>query len=349
MQTRLLQTERSYRFQTYFILLILGVLALLSSCGDDSDPISDRVAADNATIKQYLADSSIVALADESGIFYSIDTANAPGDTQPLNGSILSIYYTASVLYGDTYEINTETSGNDPLLLKQGVNAVYPVGLDIGLAYMKQGETFTFYIPSELAYRDFSYSTLIPEYAILVITVELVDIQNEFDIYNQEITLIDDYIRTNQLDSTNIDPITSDTTLYHPLDSVEFMEPGFYYKRQSQGLLNDTLLIGDPASFTYTGYTLDSTEFDRRGLTEPFLFTFGNGSMIEGLEVGMGAMERNEAALFIIPSMNGYKESVFVVPSYLKQDFVDLDIIPQYSAKVAPFEVILFETQLLTN
>jgi FKBP-type peptidyl-prolyl cis-trans isomerase len=330
----------------------------LVTCGEDdiSGDQEDRSASDKVAIEQYLMDSSIVAIEDPSGIYYSIPLANPTGDTQELFGRVLSIYYTARIL-GDSlsFDANTLEGGDMPLKLKQGVNSVFPAGLDIGLAYMKKGEKFIFYIPSALAYQDYSFSTLIPAYSILEIEVELIDIENELDILTEEISLIENYIAQAQLDSTIIDSTLvmgvyiKDTTLYHPLDSVELLPSGVYYKRQSEGLVSDTLQLGDIAAFSYDSYNLDSVALDQRPSGEPFVFSFLEQRIMEGIESGLQVMERNESALLIIPSMYGYKESVFVIPSFQKQEFVDLEIIPQYAAKINPFEVLIFEIHLMPN
>ena len=122
-----------------------------------------------------------------------------------------------------------------------------------------------------------------------------------------------------------------------------------YYKRLSEGTENDTLRRNDLSTISYVGTTLDGSEFDRRTSANPLTYTFGINAIVTGLDEGISEMERGERALIILPSHKAYGESVFVIPSYRKQDFVDLEIIPQYGAKVAPYEILLFETSLLNN
>ncbi|SMD31844.1 FKBP-type peptidyl-prolyl cis-trans isomerase [Reichenbachiella faecimaris] len=338
-------------------LFALTSLFLLSYCNDSSDPTIDQNAGDQAEIEAYLAENDTLAVADESGIYYHvIDTV--PTGTSVNSGDILSIYYTAQVMNGSV--IDQITRGEeDSLLLRHGVDAIYPVGLDIGLGLMKEGETYRFYIPSSLAYGDYSFSSLIPENAILEIVVEITAIHSIADIIDNQYDQIIEYISDNQLDSTIIDStfnttlgqwVHTDTTLFHPLDSVRyFASEQIFYKRLAEGTENDTLRRNDLATISYTGSTLDGEVFDRIPNATPLTYTFDVGEVLEGLDVGISAMERSEDALIIIPSHKAYGESVFVIPRFTKQDFVDLEIIPQYAAKVAPYEIIMFETSLLNN
>lgn len=335
-------TSKNIRF-----LFALSSLLVLSYCNDDTGEsgTSDQDAADQIIIEAYLAENDTLAVAHESGIYYTVEDTVVTGSSVN-SGDILSIYFTAQVMNGNVYDQITRGE-EDSLLLRHDVNAVYPVGLDIALGLMKEGETFTFYIPSSLAYGDYSFSSLIPENSILIIEVQLTGIHTLSDIIDTQNDQILDYIAEQQLDSTIIG---SDTTLYHPLDSVEYIAAEqIYYKRLSEGVEDDTLRNNDLATISYIGTTLAGDEFDRIPTATPLSYSFGTGTILEGLDAGISEMERTEEALIIIPSHKAYGESVFVIPRYTKQDFVDLEIIPQYAAKVNPYEVIMFETTLHNN
>lgn len=328
-------------FKLKFPQILLGLVALysLSRCGDSSDSTDlDQAALDQAAIEAYLAENDSNAVAHESGIYYSILDTVPTGAAA--SGGILSVYYSAKVMNGNAYDVNSRSDGDDSVKLKQGVDAVFPVGLDIGLGLMREGETFRFYIPSTLGYQDYSFSSLIPENSILEIEIEVAAVQNEGDIIAAELAAIDAYIISENLNDT----------IAHPKDSVEYLAAQqIYYKRLSQGTENDTLRNNDISTISYVGRTLAGEEFDRRSNAAPLTYTFGTNTIIAGLDEGISEMERGESALIILPSHKAYGESVFVVPSYRKQDFVDLEIIPLYAAKVAPYEIVLFETSLLNN
>ncbi len=325
-------------FKIHFILGI-AIIIFLAKCGDSGDTSGvGQDVLDRTLIEEYLAQNNTNAMAHESGIYYSIVDTVLTG--VPAGGNILSIYYVAKILDGKAYDLNTRAEGDDSVKLKQGVNAVYPVGLDIGLGLMKEGETFVFYIPSSLAYGAYAFSSLIPENAVLEIEVKLASVENESDILAAQLTVIDDYVIAEDMDNT----------VASPLDPVEYLATDqIYYKRMSAGTADDTLRTNDIAYINYIGRDLKGNEFDHRSGENILTYTFGVNAVITGLDDGVSAMERGETALIILPSHKAYGESAFIIPSYRKQDFVDLEIVPQYAAKVAPYEIIVFEISLLNN
>lgn len=312
---------------------------LLISCGGDSEvmPTTESQATiDNALIQTYLAEGSITATQDESGFYYYPIIENPTGNSQQVNGSILSIYYSVEVLNGQVVDEVLASQGEDPYKLKQGVNSIVPVGLDLGLAYMQEGEKFVFIIPSELAYVGLSFSTLIPANSVIKIEVELFKIENELDQATNEAALISDYILDKELNDL----------VKNPLDNVELLTSGVHYKRITEGRIGEMAFAGEVLTTVYTASFLDDVVFDRISGNETFDFAFDANVVINGMDFGITEMEKGERALLIIPSVHGYGQSVGVVPSILTDELVDLEVIPEYAAKVNPFEVLVFDITL---
>ncbi len=325
------------------IIKLVGLVAIgqiiLSACGGGNDPapIVDQDGIDKALIESYLLENTITATEDESGIFYYPVVENPSGDIQQVSGSILSIYYSAKVLNGQVIDEILLSQNEDPYKLKQGVNSIVPVGLDIGLAYMKEGETYTFLIPSGLAYGELTFSTLIPAHSVIEIVVELVAIENEQNQQDNEEILIDDYIATKELNDS----------IKNPLNKVEVLTSGVYYKRISEGNEDQVALKGELISTTYTASFLDDTVFDRISGNDTFDFNFDSKIVMDGLDLGIAEMEKGERALLIIPSAQAYQQSVGVIPSYLSDELVELQVIPEYASKVDPYKVLVFDITLL--
>ncbi len=301
------------------------------SCGGNDEP--SQAAIEEQIIKTHIESDSITAIRHDSGVYYEIITENPTGNIQQTSGSILSIYYHARILGGATIEQISLAAPDAPAKMKQGVGAIYPVGLDTVLPLMKEGETFKFFIPSELAYGDFSLSTLIPPHSIIEIEVELVLIQDEAALFIEEVALINNYITTNDLNNL----------VDNPLDSVKQIVSGEFYKRTRDDDPGNVALPNGLITINYTASFLDGNEFDAGTLE----YLFNTGVVIQGLDNGIAQMERGEHALIFIPSSNAYKESAMYIPTSLGAEFVTDEIIPLYATKVSPFQVLIFDVSLL--
>lgn len=306
------------------------------NCGGSNMPDLNQTNFDNQVIMDYLSTNSITAIKHNSGLYYEMISENPSGKSQQIYGNILSIYYHIKVLESNDIEIISASAGDSPTKMKQGVGAIYPTGLDIGLALMKEGETFKFYIPSKLAYDKLSFSSVIPANAIIEIEVELVKIQNEVTILAEENTLINDYITANALNDI----------VANPLNRVKKLATGEYYKKIIAGTMNNVPVKGETISIQYTGVFLNNVQFDATGGTS-FSYTFGTDILIQGFNNGIAQMEKGERALLIIPSQLAYKESIMFIPSFLGVEFAKQQIIPTYAIHIAPYKVLVFDVTLL--
>ena len=149
------------------------------------------------TIELYISDNNLEATRDDAGFYYIVEQ-EATGGPQADDG-VLSVYYTMSVLDGQEISFYRMENGA-PLKLRQGANAVVPVGLDAGLSLMEEGETFRFILPSALAFGDLEFSSLIPTNSIIDVEVELVLVEDEGDIQQSEMTAINNYVDDNNFE-----------------------------------------------------------------------------------------------------------------------------------------------------
>lgn len=314
-------------------LCLLTCLLILVACKDDEGISTSE--KEQQLIQAHIDSLAVDVVQDEeSGLYFYPITINPDGKTQN-EGNVLSIFYRMEVLGGNTIDVY-DSLDQDTLMLKQGVNAIYPVGLDLALGYLKEGEKWGFILPSNIAYGDFSYSTLIPENAIIEIEIELIKIQNEEEVLEDELLEIAAYVNNNGLRDT----------VSNPLNQPELLANGMVYKRLSAGN-GARLTIGELGTVTYEGRLMDSTVFDRAPAAAPFEFIYGEGTVIPGFEVGVSRMQGGERALIIMPSYLAYRESAQVVPLFLTSQMVDLEIVPQYVEKVGPYEPLIFEIELI--
>ncbi|GAB4228984.1 MAG: hypothetical protein Tsb0034_00430 [Ekhidna sp.] len=307
------------------LLLILIVFGILS-CGKDDGPVTN----DELTITAWLDSANITSFSsDDNGIFYYSEVEN-PGGASVGGGDVVAIYYRLFDLE-DNLLASRVRGSEDSLIFKHGVSAAYPVGMDIGVGYMRQGEVYSFLIPPSSAYQDLTSGAIASD-QIVRLELELVGVFNENDLFSQEVTDIDDYITTNDLNNTTD----------NPLDPVEILSSGVGYKRLSAGngnapAANDTIVVD------YTGIFLDgSGAFDSRS---GFQWVFGSNSpreLLSGFEEGVAQMQPGENALVFIPSNEGYRESALVVPASITGDLIADEIIPEYVNRVPPYKTLIF-------
>ncbi len=310
---------------------------MVYSCGGEDVIKSYDALLEDSTIVSYLDTMSVTYTRDTSGIYSYLITANDTGKTQA-EGTILSIYYDLKVLGGQRLE-RIDSTNSDPLRMKRGVNAIYPIGIDLALAKMKEGETWGLVIPSKLAYGKYS-SVLIPENSIITIDITLKRIQNDNDIRSEDNKKVVDYS-----DDQNL----SDTVQY-PLNQPEILTNGMIYKRLKVGDTQQRPATNQLVILTYTLSVSDKTEpvdITYAGEANPFAFQYNNQEVFDGLNIGVGRMAKGEEALFVIPSLLGYRESARVIPSYLAEELAAMEIIPAYAANVSPYEVLVVKAKLL--
>ena len=320
------------------ILVIIMALGAVMSCNNDDMPQVVNTVTQDSTIVQHLQTvGNDSATRNDNGIYSYPITLN-PGGLNAA-GQIVSIHYTAQVLGGQIIDIFDENDG-DTLIMRQGVNAIYPVGLDFGLGLMSEGETWGFIIPSSLAYDTLEFSSLLPANSIIEFTVEVLEVRLEEEINAAEVLEINQYIEEAYLDSLDL----------IPLDSVERVgtSNSVIYKRLAGGTPGARPTTGQLISIAYEARVMDdSVVFDNFVPGNPFEYPFNSNVVIPGLDIGIAEMEFNERALIIIPSFLGYRESAVVVPDYLTDEVIAGRIVPDYVEDVGPYRILAFEVTLL--
>ncbi|MEP1095765.1 MAG: FKBP-type peptidyl-prolyl cis-trans isomerase [Cyclobacteriaceae bacterium] len=303
-----------------------ALFIIVIACSKDDVTLTDVDTTIIAWLDTMNVDS---ATADASGIYYYA-TAENPTGIAVTSGSVVSIYYTLSDLSGNVIASHQRNDG-DSLVLKQGVSAVYPVGLDIGLAFMNEGETFNIIVPPVLGYQDLTSGAINPN-TISLLEVEVVRVQNEVSVYAQETADIVNYIASENLNDTVV----------NPLNSVQTFASGVAYKRIVKGF-GPLAVNGETVILSYTASFLNTTTFDSKS---NFQFILGSDQprlLIPGFEFGLSLMAPNERALIIVPSSQGYRESALIIPRSITADLIDDDIIPDYVLRVAPYTPMVFD------
>jgi FKBP-type peptidyl-prolyl cis-trans isomerase FkpA len=143
-------------------LTFLSILILIFSACNKEDSQADK---DDVIIQQYLADNSIQATKDPSGLYYVI-TEEGTGDHPDISSEV-TVRYKGYLTDGTVFD---ETTGSS--------TATFPLsglirGWQIGIPKLKQGGKGTFFIPSGLGYGDNATGN-IPANSVLIFDIELV-------------------------------------------------------------------------------------------------------------------------------------------------------------------------------
>lgn len=308
-------------------LLVISFCFLLLACGKDDIVVTDT----DTTIAAWLDSAGVTtATRDDNGIYVIPEVTNGSGSVVVSSG-VVAIYYNLYDLDSNLVAQHQSANG-DSLIFKHGASAVYPIGLDVGVGYMRVGETYSFILPPAYAYSDLTSGGL-DEDGIYWLQVEVVGLFNEDDLFTQEITDITDYVTTNKIDSLPINPV----------DSTVFFTSGIGYKRKSIGSGTQPL-NGDTIIVDYQGSFLDgSGNFDSKSA---FQWIYGSNQpreLLAGFEFGVTQMQTGEDALLFIPSSQGYRESALVVPASITDDLIIDAVVPDYVAKVPPYKTLIFD------
>ncbi|MFM7850490.1 MAG: FKBP-type peptidyl-prolyl cis-trans isomerase, partial [Flammeovirgaceae bacterium] len=179
-----------------FIGFLLIIATILFSCKDDQKILSsdDQLRADLAIIDNYLLTNGIVAEKDSSqNLRYAISKTGS--GRKPVLVDSVWIRFSYSSIERDRV-ILIDSTADKPLSFL--VNSLI-VGCKKIFPLMKEGSTFTIYVPSGLAYGSYQQGK-VPANTNLVFKVELVKVIPEFSRQlEKDIKTIDSYLKTNNI------------------------------------------------------------------------------------------------------------------------------------------------------
>ncbi len=303
-------------------------LLLLISCSK-KDPAPDTN-LDLEFIEEYITTNGLTASTTAEGVYRYAITENPTGNDA---GDVFSIYYSITDLRNNIQIASHQVGDGDPIKLQNDAEAIFPLGLEYGIDGIKEGETYGLILPDDLGFGDYPTS-VVAEDAVLLFEVEVVLRETEADIAAAEDAAINAYITANDLNNTTTNPV----------DPVEMLANGVYYKKTTVGTPISPQ-SGDSITTNYTARFLDDSQFDN---LDNFKYKFNSGSVIPGLDLGVSQMELGERATLFIPSAQAYGSSAVVLPQAAFDDMVEQFVVPLYASKVPPYEVLIFDVTLQT-
>jgi FKBP-type peptidyl-prolyl cis-trans isomerase len=284
------------RMKNIIYLVSIGLIISLSSClsSDDQDLQKQN---EIAVLKDYLAKRGIVYTSMDSVYIIKYDETKRDS-TSVQAGSIgyVLVNYNIRLLTDNTLietnnailaaanNIKPIVAINGPVMLSMELPPLS--GIYKGLIKMKEKDSATFAIPSNLGLGSYSTAS-IPSYSTLLFEVKLVKyISNPIDydksFWSRWVT-----------DSMNL--TLADSNSY-----------GIYEKILYPGSSAVTTLIQDLAKVkvAYKGFMADGRSFTQD--FDTISFTVGSGSLITGFEKAMYALKQNSRARIFVPYTYAY-------------------------------------------
>lgn len=309
--------------------LFAGFVFLLTACQDDDQPRTLAQEQDQEIQEYLLAQDPPVDFYPTDSGFYYIPISDV---ISPDSEDILSIFYTITTLDGEVVVPRPD----EPVVLKRGVGAVYPVGLDYGLQLPKlgAGDVFKFIFPSHLAYGELGIPDKLPQNTIVVIEVEVVNTKGDDDVKLEELVQLENYIKEKEYDKDPINPpqrLADGLILYSPDPS----------------LTAQPVIEGDTVVINFEVSTLEGVRVITDYSGEPFEFVVKDDMVIDGLYKAVQMMRLNETAFVMMSSDHAYGSSAAVLPQSLAQTLIKESIIPEYAGSVAPFTPLVFEVTIV--
>ncbi len=339
---------------------ICSISIWIYSCGDESvNPLNENSSSLDSLIAQLVEEREIDELLEgPNGILYYQIQNNNSGD--PVEGKVANFYYQFEQLGGPVIDTYDESDGL-PISARQGVNAIFPIGIDFGLGQMREGEIYGFILPPQMA----SWGLLLNEFSdssLFVAELRVETVEEPSAVYGNEQSEINDFIGINQLNDTIIAPV----------EPTERLNSGVIFKR----LTTDTTVVqpspsdGDSVIIDYSIFLLSGPSLEDStalGGAQDFAFAIGTDDILAGLQQGVRRMRLGERALIIIPSSEAYQESVQVIPDGFTRfgdpqpdqirlsgrydDFyreaINQAIIPEYAEEVPPYTTLMFTVRLM--
>jgi len=340
-----------------FSLQVITVLAVLITTGCNKEfeaKKADEISLDSVITAYFIKTNiSDFEREPESGIFYyPTQTAN-PANRALSDGRVIYFRYELSVFNLSDTVIGTPFVSmllqTQSIVAAHGVNAIYPVGLDIVLSEsdIHEQDTLNMLLPSDFAFGSFSLSSNVPANSAIHVKIVLDSIKTGNEVRASQIQRINQYVIASNL---------NDTAKFKGSFVISMLGGGARYKLLGDTLLTSNPINGDLLNIVYTLRDLDSVVLDNQYAITPFEFVLNDQPIAEFIEAGLKLMRNGETAVVIASSDVAYKESVCVLPDLsLRNTFepyfdhlIDDGIVPDYVLRVKPYTPLIVQTRLIS-
>jgi FKBP-type peptidyl-prolyl cis-trans isomerase FkpA len=292
--------------------------------------------SDTLSLDAFITTNNIKADKTREGIYINL-TEEGKG-ASPRFGDYLKIKYVGKLLTGKVFDQSVK---EEPFVFQLGFRQVIP-GWDIVFSKFKIGTKATIYVPADYAYGAVGIGELVPPNTPLQFDVELISVMSR-----QE---YDNYMRS--LEDKDRRTFEKRVKEQFELDKKKINEYAVNHKIKTQRTKNGTSYVvtkpgrggniqnGDEVTVAFEGVLLDNKVFDSTKDRDPFVFTMGEGKVIEGWEDGLKYFNKGSEGYLMIPSQLAYGATP------LEDDHIK---IPAYSVLIFKIQIVDVKPKLANN
>ncbi|PSL02009.1 FKBP-type peptidyl-prolyl cis-trans isomerase [Cecembia rubra] len=314
--------------QMRFSVWLIGVLFALNSCiqGVESD-LEKAIERDDRLLKEFLQRNNIDAVETPLGYYYVREVSAATGN-QIVNNDIVGIYYEIRTINGQLIEDYFDET-KPPKIFAHSEGGLVPRAINFAAGLAKEGEILKLYVPSYLAYQDYTYQQLILPNSNLQIRVKYAKIYTVEEIKTLEDLAIQDYIAANELEGFQKTP------------------EGLYLKIVSGGNTTGTVTAaGNVIGFTYGLFQMGDNQAlaESSNTMSPIQISLGNPSNLQFLNLAFLGLRLNAEIEVFSPSHLAFGKTTQVIPFQIRRDLFQKSFIPQVAR---PFEPVYLKAKLV--
>lgn len=305
------------------IIIILGFAMFSSGCIEaEKSDLQVAVERDDELILNYLTRNNIDASETQIGYYYKKEISNVLGN-QIVNDEIVGVYYEIKTTEGQLIDSHLDES-KPPRLYDYSEGGLIPRAMNFASGLAREGETFTLYIPSYLAYQNYGYQQLILPNSNLVVKVKFAKTYEKEELKVVEQGLIETYLIEKKLEGFEKTP----EGLY-----VKIINPGAVDNVESKS--------GSVVSFTYKLLQLEDQLLLAESMNNvPFQISLGLSTNLKFLDLSLLKVNKTMELEVIAPSHLGYGGTAQVFPYAIRKDLFEKSMIGQIAR---PYEPLLFK------
>ncbi|GGF46558.1 hypothetical protein GCM10011339_38920 [Echinicola rosea] len=299
----------------------------MSSCLNDEETAYEKqVKRENQELADFIGQNGIDAEKTSAGYYFEL--LEDVEDGQKFNDEdIIGIYYEMETLDGAFIDSHTEEDG-EPIKFKydKEQQTLAPIAINSAVAMAELGETVVLYVPSYLAYSDYSYGQLIPQYANMKITVHFEKIYAPQEVAAMEDDMIQQYISQENL------------------EGFEEVEDGVYVRILDAGdESSEASKNGNTLRFTFEMFALGEEDPFSKVTDNTVTTDLGDDDNYDFLNIGFKDLHEGAEVEIISPSASAFGNTAQVLPDAIREDYYEKGFL---SVILRPFTPILFTAEI---